>query len=276
MEYPKLKLTLNTVSIKAQSLTEKIKIAMSAGYRGIGLYNGDMDQYLNNGGTIEELKKFIAGEGAEISELMAIKKWFQVSKDKWNEAQDEARRKFEDSRILGCSCVTTPCYGKLEGRNEWIERYAKICGIAEEFGQKVAFEFLGSAPQTKTLSDAWEIVRAAESSSAGFLIDVFHFYKGESSIEEFKKIPGEKISLIHINDIKSHSGLPKEELKDGDRVFPGQGVSFAKNIIDVAIANGYQGYYSLELFNKEYWERDPFEIAKEGLETSLNVLGGKQ
>jgi sugar phosphate isomerase/epimerase len=29
---------------------------------------------------------------------------------------------------------------------------------------------------------------------------------------------------------------------------------------------GYRGYLSLELFNREYWKQDAFQVAKTGLE----------
>jgi sugar phosphate isomerase/epimerase len=29
---------------------------------------------------------------------------------------------------------------------------------------------------------------------------------------------------------------------------------------------GYRGYLSLELFNRDYWKRDPHEVARTGLE----------
>ena len=54
--------------------------------------------------------------------------------------------------------------------------------------------------------------------------------------------------------------------------FPGDGVCPLPKIIRQLIDHGFTGTFSLELFNPEYWERDPAEVASEGLEKSRAVV----
>ena len=39
-----------------------------------------------------------------------------------------------------------------------------------------------------------------------------------------------------------------------------------QRIEQLALAQGYEGFVSLELFNPDLWARDPLEVAKVGME----------
>jgi 2-keto-myo-inositol isomerase len=55
-------------------------------------------------------------------------------------------------------------------------------------------------------------------------------------------------------------------------VFPGDGVCELPVIIRDLIDHGFKGTFSLELFNPEYWKRDPQSVADEGLAKSKAVV----
>ena len=52
---------------------------------------------------------------------------------------------------------------------------------------------------------------------------------------------------------------------DPDRVMPGDGQIDLKGEIEVLREIGYDGSVSLELFNADWWRRDPLETLKIGL-----------
>ena len=43
-------------------------------------------------------------------------------------------------------------------------------------------------------------------------------------------------------------------------------------MISILGSSGYTGVISLELFNPNYWEQDPLEVAKIGLEKMKSVV----
>ena len=47
---------------------------------------------------------------------------------------------------------------------------------------------------------------------------------------------------------------------------PGDGVGPLKDIERLALAQGYEGYVSLELFNEELWKQNPTEVAQLGMD----------
>jgi 2-keto-myo-inositol isomerase len=67
----------------------------------------------------------------------------------------------------------------------------------------------------------------------------------------------------------------RESLKaDADRVYPGDGILDLREMISILKAAGYARTISLELFNPSYWEDDPREVARIGLEKMKAVVEG--
>ncbi len=66
--------------------------------------------------------------------------------------------------------------------------------------------------------------------------------------------------------------IPREQLQDKDRIYPGDGVAPWKQIIaDLKNMEGTR-ILSLELLNREYWAQDAFQVAKTGLEKMKKVV----
>jgi sugar phosphate isomerase/epimerase len=59
---------------------------------------------------------------------------------------------------------------------------------------------------------------------------------------------------------------PRQSISDKDRVFPGDGIAPLADIIRTLRAIDFNGYLSIELFNPDYWQRDPLEVAREALQ----------
>jgi sugar phosphate isomerase/epimerase len=57
-------------------------------------------------------------------------------------------------------------------------------------------------------------------------------------------------------------------------VYPGDGILDLGKMISILKDAGYAGVISLELFNPNYWEEDPAEVARIGLEKMQAVLDG--
>ena len=102
------------------------------------------------------------------------------------------------------------------------------------------------------------------------VLDPFHIYRGGGEIEDMEGIPGEKIAVFHFNDAPAQPA--RAEQSDADRVYPGDGILDLGKMIAILKDAGYAGVISLELFNPSYWEQDPIEVARIGLEKMKSVL----
>jgi sugar phosphate isomerase/epimerase len=55
---------------------------------------------------------------------------------------------------------------------------------------------------------------------------------------------------------------------------PGDGHLPLKELVAEVKRRGYEGVISLELFNRTYWQQDPYEVARLGLEKMKAVVEG--
>ena len=82
-------------------------------------------------------------------------------------------------------------------------------------------------------------------------------------------MPVEKLFVVHLNGCED---LPKAELTDAHRLFPGEGVIPIDEILRAIRARGFDGTMSIEIFRPEYWERDPRGVAREARTKAEGVL----
>jgi 2-keto-myo-inositol isomerase len=146
-------------------------------------------------------------------------------------------------------------------------------GIAERYGIGLAFEFLGQQDcSVQTLALADEIVRQVARKNVGLVIDSFHFYAGGSTVESIEVLDPKRLFIFHINDAEDRA---REVLEDKHRLLPGLGILPLKEIVGGLKQIGYDGVTSVEIFRPEYWERDPFELAREARAATLKVLSSE-
>ena len=117
---------------------------------------------------------------------------------------------------------------------------------------------------------AW---RSAVANDPGvrILADVYHLYRGDSGFESLKMIDGRLIEIFHMNDYPGD--IPREKMEDKDRIYPGDGIAPLKQILTDLKNMGGPKILSLELFNREYWKQDAYQVAKTGLEKMKRVSG---
>jgi sugar phosphate isomerase/epimerase len=92
---------------------------------------------------------------------------------------------------------------------------------------------------------------------------VYHLFKGGSDFHGLSLVGGAAIHVMHLNDYPG--AIPRETIADRDRVYPGDGVAPLADIIGQLRANGFQGVFSLELFNPAYWEQPVEQVLATGL-----------
>jgi 2-keto-myo-inositol isomerase len=168
--------------------------------------------------------------------------------------------------------------GKLPenaAKEEIIEESVKVLNelgeIAGKYGVSLAFEFLGQTDcSVQTLDLCSEIVEKVNRKNIGNVLDTFHFYAGNSSFEAIEQMKPEKLFIFHINDAEN---LPKDQLTDAHRLYPGEGILPIKEIKERFDKIGYDRMVSIEIFRPEYWNEDPFEVAKKAKAATEKVLG---
>jgi 2-keto-myo-inositol isomerase len=94
--------------------------------------------------------------------------------------------------------------------------------------------------------------------------DFFHYYKSGVTLEAIRRIPLDKLWLVHVDDAPD---LPRETLRDPDRVYPGAGALPLPTYFQILRELGYRGPVSVELFNQSYYQQPIDEITANAYRT---------
>ena len=145
----------------------------------------------------------------------------------------------------------------------------ELCDISARHDVSLAFEFLGQPDcSVPTLDLAAEIVREAGRNDLGLVIDSFHFYAGGSTFEMIEALDPSLIQIFHINDAED---LPREQLEDRHRLLPGMGILPLREMVSAFRRIGYDKVASVEIFRPEYWEKDPFQLARDAHAATADI-----
>jgi len=261
---------LNTSTIRGQKLgiVDEIELAAKAGYQGIEPWINELDQYAKDGGNLNDLGKRIADLGLKVESAIGFAAFLHPDEATRKAGLEEAKRCMELVRTIGGTRIAAPPVGLVDqtGLNlfDLGERFGALIQVGRQEGVLPQLELWGFS---KTLSRLGEVAFVATESrqwDALLLLDVYHIYKGGSDFSGLRLLNGQRMECFHINDYPSDP--PRETIKDENRVYPGDGVAPLDKILQTLVETGFRGALSLELFNRNYWEQDAFEVAKTGLE----------
>lgn len=264
----KFRFSLNTSTISGQKLgIEKyIDIAARAGYECIEPWIGDLKAYLANGGSLRTLKKLL--DDSKVSPINAIgfAPWMTDDEEQRKAGFKQMREEMEIMAGLGCPRIAAPAAGVRTPNPDLYkvgERYRELLELGRQTGVRPQLEIWG-ASVFHHIGQAMMAIAVANDPDVRILPDVYHLYRGSSGFENLKMLDGNVIEVFHMNDYPGD--IPREQMEDKDRVYPGDGVAPLGQIIaDLKQMDG-EKILSLELFNREYWKQDPLTVAKTGLE----------
>ncbi len=264
------KYCLNTSTIRncGLNIQDKIRLTAQAGYQGIELWVSEIEDYLSNGGSLSKLKSLLDQYNLKLPNLIAFFEWAHPDRSIRSKARDEAKKTFEMAKFLGSYFVAAPPMGITEMADLPIEDVAEyfreLMVSVTDIGVKPLLEFWGHSKKLGSLKEAIQVMKLVSESEVQILVDIFHSAKTEGSFELLSELKGSQLGLIHVNDYPYAEDI--RQLKDSQRVYPGDGVAPLKQISDTLKKIGYEGMYSLELFNEEYEKTGAENVIKTGLE----------
>ncbi len=271
-----MKLAMNGATTMHADLETDIKAASAAGFDLIEIWAAKLREYLK-AKTTADLKEFLDENNLEPYSINSIEHITFRSPEDYEKIKAETEKLSRIASEISCPyIVVVP--GKLPenaAKEEIIEESVKVLNelgeIAGKYGVSLAFEFLGQTDcSVQTLDLCSEIVEKVNRKNIGNVLDTFHFYAGNSSFEAIEQMKPEKLFIFHINDAEN---LPKDQLTDAHRLYPGEGILPIKEIKERFDKIGYDRMVSIEIFRPEYWNEDPFEVAKKAKAATEKVLG---
>jgi sugar phosphate isomerase/epimerase len=266
----KYRYCLNTSTIRGQklSLAEEIDLAADVGYDAIEPWVREIQTYADSGGSLADLRKRIADRGLTVESAIGFAEWIVDDDARRTKGLKQARRDMDLLAQIGGKRIAAPPAGatdvEMTNYLQMAERYRALLVLGEHIGVVPQVEVWGFS---KTLSRLGETVIVAIESGhpqACVLPDVYHIYKGGSEFTGLNLLSRTAIRVFHLNDYPATP--PRADIKDSDRVYPGDGVAPLGEVFSALDAVGFDGYLSIELFNPTYWKQDPKVVARTALE----------
>lgn len=250
------KLALNLATLYPLDLEQKLYAAGAAGFRAVGMLLSDLVREGEAG--LNELRL----SQLAVAELVGVSRWADLDRATRTIALRQAEQAFALAAEVQADLVVAEAPAHPLDDLALADRFGELCRLAQSYRVRVGLEFSGFAEQVKDVATAWRVVEQAGLDNGGLVIDTFHFHKGGSTVEMMEPLPGDRIFLVQIADCPE---LPKHEMQNRHRVYPGAGAIAFEPLLAALYDKNYAGYYSLELYNEDYWAEDPRVVARDAL-----------
>ena len=266
---------LNTATIRGFKLPlpEQIELTAKAGYQAIEPWLSDSKQFVEGGGSLRDLHKRTTDLGLRVISAITFSSWMVDDDAKRSASLETYKREMDLLLQLGDRQIAAPPSG---GKDMAIplpkiaERYRAVLEVGRQMGVVPQLEVWGAVKSLSRLSEAAFVATEAGHADACLLLDAYQLHRGNSPIEGLRLLNGAAMHAFHINDYPADP--PRESLTDAHRVYPGDGVGPLGEILRTLAASGFRGALSLELFNRDYWQKEPLWVARTGLEKTRAVV----
>ena len=271
------RLCLNISTLRGHKLgfIKELETASKAGFRSVEIWMDSLQQYLHSGGSTKEAKNRMDSLGVTAENAIGFAKWIVDDGAVRKQGIEQLRKEMEILAQIGCKRIAAPPTGATDipgfDLRKAAERYRVILDLGDQTGVVPQLEMWGFS---KNLSRASEVMFVAMESghpSARILLDIYHLYKGGSPTNTLHLIGKPAMELIHINDYPS---INRETITDADRVHPGDGIAPIKQILKDIKKSDTPLILSEEVFNKNYYNQDPLEVAKTAMAKIKKAIEG--
>ena len=165
---------------------------------------------------------------------------------------------------------------KAELRALYLKRFRAVADVLARSHVRLGLEFLG--PLHLRRQEPYEFIwRMPEmlafarecGSNVGLLLDVWHWHHAGATTEDIIKAGKDGIVHVHFSDAPR---LPPEQIRDDERLMPGEGVIDLTGFLRALQEIGYQDALSVEVFGRGLKDMTPEAAARLALDTSRAVM----
>lgn len=270
----RISMNVSTLSAYHLSVPEQIEACAEAGFDGIELWGRDVEAFVTGGGSYEALRRILESSGLVLENMISFAPWFADDPEQRQEGLRMIRDEMERVARLGGRYIAAPAQGVTTFDRarlpEYAARYRALLEIGAEMQVTPLLELWGAGVLNQ-VADTMAVALGAGHPDASVLLDFYHLYRGGNRWESLKLVNGAMLPVFHINDYPATP--PRTELKDADRVFPGDGICPFRELLPLLYDTGFRGALSVELFNKSYWEKmDARTVLKTSYEKTAAVI----
>jgi 2-keto-myo-inositol isomerase len=271
---------LNMSTLRGHKLgyVKELETASKAGFRSVEIWMDTLQEFIKNGNTPAQARKVAEDVGIKLENAIGFAAWIVDDEASRAKGVDQLKREMELLAQVGCMRVATPPVGAQTPQSPKIdlqkaaERYRVILDISDQTGVIPQLELWGFSKNLNKLSEVMYVAVESGHPSARLLLDVYHLYKGGSSLDTLKLVGKTGVEIFHINDYPAN--FPRETIVDADRVYPTDGIASIAQILKTIKNPDRPIVLSLEVFNKTYYAQDALLVAKTGLAKINKAIAG--
>ena len=269
MELDAVKTSIATVSVSG-ALDSKLRAIAGAGFGGAEIFENDL---LSAPETAREIGSMMVELGIACTMFQPFRDFEGMPDPQRTSAFERMKRKFDVMDQLGtdlvllCSNCSPVALGE---RQRMLEDIYELGEMAAAHGKRVAYEALAWGRHVNDHRDAWALVRDVDHPAIGLVLDSFHSLARGIPSASIGDIRPEKLFLIQVAD----APFIEMDYLNWSRHFrcmPGQGDFELAEFAAAIRKTGYDGWWSLEIFNDRFRAGSASQIARDGLR-SLQLL----
>ncbi len=264
-----MKTSIATVSISG-ALEHKLAAVAAAGFQGVEIFENDL---LSFPGSPAEVGRMVRDLGMECTLFQPFRDLEGMPPEQRRRAFDRMERKFDVMGELGTDLILlcSNCSPlALNDRNRILDDLSELGERAAGRGVRVGYEALAWGRHVSDHRDAWSLVRDVDHPNIGLILDSFHSLSRRIPSASIGDIRPDKLFIVQIAD----APWLDMDLLSWSRHFrnmPGQGDLPVTEFAEAVFRTGYQGYWSLEIFNDRFRAGSASGVAIDGFR-SLQLL----
>lgn len=165
---------------------------------------------------------------------------------------------------------------KDELRRTYKQRFTEAGRVLAQSNVRLGLEFLGPLQFRKQFKHEFiwrmnEMLEFAQECgpNLGLLLDSWHWHHAGATTDDIVKAGRTNIVHVHFNDAPN---LPPEQIRDDQRLLPGEGVINLTGFLRALQKIGYTDALSVEVFGRGLKDMPVEKAAKLGLDSSLAVF----
>ena len=256
-------LGINSISTRQETLPEALEAYAAAGFQNVEFHLPLVKRWLDQGHTVSEVRTLLDTHG-----LRSIG-GFQLPLECFTPLA--ARQANHQEQIANASLINdlgggTLVFGTDGPPEPSIEALHQVAATLrdfmpriEQFDVRLALEF-NWGPLVKSLQSAVLICAEVDHPQVGVLFDPAHYYTTVTKLADLNAETIPWIIHVHLDDMADKPG----DLSNcnADRVLPGAGVLDLPAMVATLEHHGYDGFYSIEMFNEALWQLPATEAAR--------------
>src|SRR3712207_2999931 len=171
------------------TLNEKLEAIAAAQFKGVEIFENDL---LGFNGTPADVRRMVGDLGLEIITFQPFRDFEGMPEPQRAKVFARAERKFDVMQELGCNLLlicSNVSPDSLGGIDRAAADFRELGERAARRGMRVAFEALSWGRHIHDYRDSWEVVRRADHSAVGLVLDSFHVLARGTDLSAIRAIP---------------------------------------------------------------------------------------